>query len=306
MTAWSPTSAGGWRAGVVLGLLVVLLCVASVASLHPPPLIRALGAATGRGGESSGVLFELVAGAAVLAGIPLLLATRPLSHPPDEKERRLPLPRPPTTIRERLAIGTLFIVALAACAAIAFGAASLTPGVHHQRGHHQSSPHQVPAARAARDTGQPRVRGGAWLGMGVGVLGLAVLLVLSGTIRARRRPPPPGVNAKQGQAPRAAALQAAERGLANVDDPRAAVLAAYGALGRSLAAVGLPREPPEAPREYLERVLDAGPAAAAHLRRLTDLFEVARYSDRPIDAGDRAEALACLRAAQEPGSGRLR
>ena len=62
-----------------------------------------------------------------------------------------------------------------------------------------------------------------------------------------------------------------------------------------LGLLGLPRERWEAPFEYLERVLVTSGASAATDERLTDLFEVARFSSQPVDEAMRAEALELLR-----------
>jgi len=84
--------------------------------------------------------------------------------------------------------------------------------------------------------------------------------------------------------------------LDSVEDPRAAVIAAYAAMQETLAARGFPRRPAEAPREYLERVLLASSASEAEARTLTGLFEEARFSAHPISEQVRQRALSALRA----------
>jgi hypothetical protein len=107
-------------------------------------------------------------------------------------------------------------------------------------------------------------------------------------------------------------------------DPRRAVIAAWARMERGLAAAGLPRRPAEAPFEYVGRVLAAegsgrggpgdpegvprsagsqggapvgrAPVRAAHVHRLTGLFERAKFSRHTIDQGMREEAVAALRA----------
>jgi hypothetical protein len=71
---------------------------------------------------------------------------------------------------------------------------------------------------------------------------------------------------------------------------------------RTLAARGVPRKPFEAPLEYLVRVLDFVQASSHSVRRLTQLFERARFSPHEIDARmkeDAIEALVGLRAELE-------
>ena len=71
---------------------------------------------------------------------------------------------------------------------------------------------------------------------------------------------------------------------------------------RTLAARGVPRERFEAPVEYLARVLDLVQVSSHSIRRLTSLFERARFSPHEIDArmkDDAIDALAGLRTELE-------
>jgi len=77
-------------------------------------------------------------------------------------------------------------------------------------------------------------------------------------------------------------------------DARRAIIGAYRLMEAALARTGLPRGPAEAPREYLSRALSAlrlGPEAP---RRLTILFERARFDDDELDLSLRDEAVAAL------------
>ena len=74
-------------------------------------------------------------------------------------------------------------------------------------------------------------------------------------------------------------------------DPRKAVIAAYSRMERSLASFGLPRRPFEAPGEYLSRVLDELHSSSPAARRLTYLFERAKFSQHSIDATMKDEAI---------------
>ena len=82
-------------------------------------------------------------------------------------------------------------------------------------------------------------------------------------------------------------------------DPRRAIIAAYAHMERALAAVGLPRRPAEAPLEYLARALVDLRATAASAQRLTDLFRVAKFSDHPLDAQAKEDAIAALEAVRD-------
>ena len=74
-------------------------------------------------------------------------------------------------------------------------------------------------------------------------------------------------------------------------DPRKAVIAAYSRMERSLASFGLSRRPFEAPGEYLSRVLEELRSGSPAARRLTQLFERAKFSQHSIDAGMKDEAI---------------
>ena len=77
-------------------------------------------------------------------------------------------------------------------------------------------------------------------------------------------------------------------------DPRKAVIWAYARMERTLAARGFPREESEAPDEYLARILAVVGASGHSVRRLTRLFERARFSEHEIDAGMKEDAIDSL------------
>jgi hypothetical protein len=78
------------------------------------------------------------------------------------------------------------------------------------------------------------------------------------------------------------AVETAMEPLRNPADPRAAVIAAYARMEEALAERDLGRRTPEAPREYLARVLRARGMPGRPLTTLTTLFEEARFSPHPI------------------------
>jgi hypothetical protein len=81
-------------------------------------------------------------------------------------------------------------------------------------------------------------------------------------------------------------------------DPRQAVIRAYSRMERTLAASGLPRREAEAPFEYLARVLDAVQASAHSVRKLTQLFQRARFSTHEIDTDMKEDAIEALSGLQ--------
>jgi hypothetical protein len=130
------------------------------------------------------------------------------------------------------------------------------------------------------------------------LLALLVIAVVSAVwlvVRSGR-----GVDSARQEKSRArAAVDAAIAALDAPADPRSAIIAAYAAMERAFAAAGVPRSDPEAPREYLRRVLAAASATRREATTLTGLFEEARFSTHPMSERLREVAqseLASLRA----------
>jgi Domain of unknown function (DUF4129) len=78
------------------------------------------------------------------------------------------------------------------------------------------------------------------------------------------------------------AVDAALAPLREPADPRAAVIEAYTQMEHVLAERELGRRTPEAPREYLRRVMSERGMPQESLATLTALFEEARFSRHPI------------------------
>jgi hypothetical protein len=164
-----------------------------------------------------------------------------------------------------------------------------------------------PEVWAARPPGLP-----AWLLWALGTIGVAVAVVLGlqlvrgpmdwrwwrsigwqwwrlGRRRRRRAAPAASSNAGPAQAERVDeaevarhAVDAALVPLREPADPRAAVIDAYARMEEVLAGRQLGRQTPEAPREYLRRILREQGMPEESLTTLTALFEEARFSRRPI------------------------
>ena len=81
------------------------------------------------------------------------------------------------------------------------------------------------------------------------------------------------------------------------DDPRRAIILAYETLLNGLGAIGLPRQPQEAPEEYLRRSLSGVPVDHRPFLELTRLFGVARFSTHAITEVHRQAAQQALAAA---------
>jgi hypothetical protein len=74
-------------------------------------------------------------------------------------------------------------------------------------------------------------------------------------------------------------------------DPRRAIIRAWGRFELALTAAQAPRAPWQTPTEFMHATLARLAVPAPPVRRLTTLFEIARFSDRPL--GQEASAAAC-------------
>jgi hypothetical protein len=126
------------------------------------------------------------------------------------------------------------------------------------------------------------------------------LLLVAGVIAAARRTRPGAKRAFE-SAPEtlAAALDESLDDLRADPDLRRSIVAAYARMERALAAAGVPRRPAEAPLEFLERTLLSLDASAEAVRRLTDLFEWARFSQHEPDPSMRDDAVDALVAVRD-------
>jgi Domain of unknown function (DUF4129) len=94
------------------------------------------------------------------------------------------------------------------------------------------------------------------------------------------------------------AVRAALVPLREPTDPRAAVIEAYARMEAVLGERQLSRRSPEAPREYLNRVLRERGMPEDSLVTLTALFEEARFSRHPIPESAPRRAASELEAAR--------
>ena len=97
----------------------------------------------------------------------------------------------------------------------------------------------------------------------------------------------------------AAALDESLDDLRADPDLRRAIIAAYARMETALAAAGVPRHHAEAPLEYVERALLKLDTSASAVRRLTDLFEWARFSHHEPEPSMRDEAVDALIAVRD-------
>ena len=130
------------------------------------------------------------------------------------------------------------------------------------------------------------------------VLGL-LLAVGAGVLVALRRSRPEPRARETAPETLAAALDESLDDLRADPDLRRAIVAAYARMERALAAAGIPRRPAEAPLEYLERALLSLDTSAKAVRRLTDLFEWARFSHHEPEPSMRDDAVDALIAVRD-------
>jgi hypothetical protein len=156
------------------------------------------------------------------------------------------------------------------------------------------------SAAPAGDTSSPAPAGestsGALTWLVVGSAAALLLLAPAAVVVRRRR----ARRERRAVVPDAAARVGSglRRSLADLEserDPRLAVQRAYVRMEESLGEIELSRAPDETPTEFTTRALRVLGASAAAASDLTGLFEVARFSDHPLDEDDRRRAIASVR-----------
>lgn len=136
-----------------------------------------------------------------------------------------------------------------------------------------------------------------------GVVLLAVVTTLRGisgrswgSVFGRRRRPPPVSMAPLPDGTRTVEADEAEV-LAALRDgpPRNAIVRCWMVLEQNAASAGVPRSPAETSSEYVERVVGASSVDRRPIAELGALYRAARFSSRPIDEQQRAQAEQALR-----------
>lgn len=120
------------------------------------------------------------------------------------------------------------------------------------------------------------------------IVGLAALLLLLW----HKRPQPE--DDRDAEVRFLADIDAGLEDLSTIEDPRAAVIACYARMLRAAAAAGVVRRASDTPFEALHRLLEDYGVTEPSARKLTLLFEHAKFSNHPIDEGMRDDALDAL------------
>jgi Domain of unknown function (DUF4129) len=146
-----------------------------------------------------------------------------------------------------------------------------------------------PGGAGKSDAGGLHVR---WI-FGLPMIGLLLLAAGFFALARRRRTPAPVIAEPVAEAV-VAVLDDTLDDLRGERDPRRAVIATYARMEDVLAAHGLARRPAETPYEYLARVLTDLRASEESARRLTELFEWAKFSTHDVTERMRLDAIRCL------------
>jgi hypothetical protein len=77
-------------------------------------------------------------------------------------------------------------------------------------------------------------------------------------------------------------------------DARVAIVKCYRRFEQTMARARVPRQPWETPVEYMHAALTRLALPGPAVQALTDLFEIARFSDHPVGAAEHEAAWTCL------------
>jgi Domain of unknown function (DUF4129) len=130
------------------------------------------------------------------------------------------------------------------------------------------------------------------------VFGLIAVSIAAAVAIGRRKRVSPGDSAISPEAVAEALDESLDDLRTDPDVPRA-IVAAYARMENALRVTGLPRQPAEAPLEYLERALLTLDTSGPSVRRLTDLFEWAKFSHHEPEPTMRDEAIDALIAVRD-------
>jgi hypothetical protein len=119
---------------------------------------------------------------------------------------------------------------------------------------------------------------------GFGSLGLMLWLRYGG--RLARQP----FDDERSRGPLAAAVDESIEDLRLEPDTRVAIIKCYRRFERALAAAELPRPPWQTPVEFMRAALSQLPLPAAAVASLTELFEIARFSQHTVGPEERENA----------------
>lgn len=289
----SPPGAGGQPVlgGALHGpalarlLLTVLLIAAVLIGLRGGFTVHGWRGPYRRDGIAVGMGLE-----AVLAGLLVALLIRGRRHSDDFRVLRL-----------RGVLRFALLAALVVIPAVLLLATPLHPHPLPQ----QILPTRPPPPTAAPTaTRVPHPSAGFRLSLPDVLYAVLILALLGGivvcVVLLRRRRPghdaePPEASVAEGQRGGLRdAVSSGRRALAALDDARAAIIACYVAMERSLAAAGADQEAADTPDEFLGRAVAAGLVRGTAAGELTGLFYEARFSAHELTSVQRDAAVEAL------------
>jgi hypothetical protein len=190
-------------------------------------------------------------------------------------------------------VGTLLTLAGSVLLAYLISQTSFVQRLQTGLGNQQQA-RQANARTEPQNARNPRLR---WDEIGIVVALLAgTAVVLLATRQARRTPRRRALGREESLS---LALDESIDDLRRDPDLRRAIIAAYARTEVALARAGLPRRSSEAPFEYLERALGSLDTSADAARRLTGLFEWAKFSSHEPEPEMRDEAIDALVAVRD-------
>jgi Domain of unknown function (DUF4129) len=269
---------------VPLGLVVAVLLAAAGIASHGRPL------AGGRGTGPTATFFDYVATTLVLLAVVFLGVA--VWSVLSQKSTGGGAPRSRWNLITALvsfAVSALIAVLLVHTGFIE-RLRNLEQSLNKQQQTH-TRPKQPPAGRNVRN---PHLR---WDEIAVFIALIAGTgVVLYANRRTRRTPRPWRFSRNEDIAH---ALDESIDDLRNDPDLRRAIIAAYARMEHALARAGIARRPSEAPFEYIERALRSLDTSADGARRLTGLFEWAKFSHHEPEPAMRDQAIEALVAVRD-------
>ena len=274
-------------------VLLVILVIAGLRGVVPAPRwsgpLKADGVAIGIGLE---VVF-----AVLLAAVRVRQVRARRSPAAAAAEAEADGPLPPQALRFTLSlvlVGCMIAVTVA-----------LISDIHL---HFLSKPRTLPTTSpltrpSARPSGAHAGGGGAHIPVGPILYTLLVVAIVAAVVvsiwwssRLRRPAPLLVIEDVVSAEELREAVAEGRAALAAVDDARAAIIACYVAMERSLSERGTARGAADTPGELLDRAVAAGTVRGPAARRLTALFYEARFSSHPLRSGQREQASDALDA----------
>jgi hypothetical protein len=269
---------------LLLGLAVAaLLALAGIAS-HGRPL-----AGGGRGAGPTATFFDYVATTLVIIAIAMLaivvyaLAGQKF-HGARPRRGRWHLISTLTALATALVIAWSLTHTHFASRLRSFEKALARP-------HPGQTGHPSPPGKNVRNA---RLR---WDEIGVFIVLIAGTAVVLYAGRKTKRAPKPWRFARKQEV--SLAIDESIDDLRNDPNLRRAIVAAYARMEQALGRAGLARHPAEAPFEYVERALLSLDTSAESARRLTALFERAKFSHHEPEPEMRDEAIDALVAVRD-------